>query len=121
MDGKMYVLTHGRGYIQQYDPDKQDKDNYVKVVGSGTNGRCADGTLANLCPIIAMSVFVDEFGTIFFNDMGVIRFKDRDGKIQTLAGQPRNFGVGQNPLSARFSRVNYFDVDSANNDVSLFN
>ena len=118
MDGKMYSLKQGRSVIQRYNPTN---NLFETVVGNGTNGRCVDGTLWNACPVIAMSIFVDEFGTIFFNDMGVIRFKDQDGKIQTLAGQPRNFGVGQNPLSARFSRVNYFDVDSSNNDVYLTN
>ena len=118
MDGKMYNLRQGRALIQKYNPTN---NSYETVVGNGTNGRCADGTTALSCPIIAMSVFVDEFGTIFFNDMGVIRFKDQDGKIQTLAGQPRNFGIGQNPLSARYSRINYFDIDSSNNDVYLTN
>lgn len=119
MDGKLYSLRQGRFAVDVYNPATNTFD---LALGNGfSNGRCVDGTLSNACPIIAMSAFVDEYGTIFFNDMGVIRFKDKDGKIQTLAGQPRNFGEGQNPLSARYSMINVFDVDTSNQDLYVSN
>jgi hypothetical protein len=118
MDGKIYVLRQGRYAIDVYNPSN---NSFERVLGNGTNGRCADGTASNSCPIIAMSIFVDEYGTLFFNDMGVIRFKDKDGKVQTLAGQPRDFGVGQNPLSARYSMINVFDVDTPTQDLYVSN
>lgn len=66
-----------------------------------------------------MSAYVNEFGRVYFLDMGVIRYIDDQGLVRTLAGQPRNFGVGYNPLSARFSRIDHITVNS--NDVYVGN
>jgi hypothetical protein len=66
-----------------------------------------------------MSAFVNQFGQVYFLEMGVIRYVDSSGLVRTLAGQPRNSGVGSNPLSARFSQINHFAA--ANNDVYIGN
>ncbi len=108
LDGKLYLLTHQRHSMHVYDPVG---NTWTQILGSGTNGRCADGTAALSCNVYVMSAFVSEFGKIYFLDMGVIRYVDDSGNVQTIAGQPRNFGVGENPISARYSQINYFDID----------
>ena len=56
-------------------------------------------------------IYINEFGNIYFVDMGVIRFVDSSGNVQTIAGQPRNFGIGHDPKSARYSKIAFFDLD----------
>lgn len=115
-DGKIYVLNQGRSSILRYNPSTNIFD---RIAGNNSNGRCIDGTLATDCPIVAMSAFVNEFGKIYFVDLGVIRTVDSDGKVQTIAGQPRNFGAGFNPLSARYSQISFFEVN--NDDIYVSN
>ena len=57
------------------------------------------------------SAFVNEFGKVYFYDLGVIRTIADDGTVQSLAGQPRNFGAGFSPLVARYNTLEFFDVD----------
>jgi large repetitive protein len=107
LNGKIYVLPQGRARLQEYNPST---NTFTNVLGNGSIGRCADGTAALSCPMTVMSAFVNEFGKIFFLDMGVIRTVDTDGNVQTLAGQPRNFGIGSNPISARYSMIAFFSA-----------
>ena len=116
LDGNIYVLWHGRGTIRKYDPVT---NTFVTVVGNGVNGRCDDGTPALSCPMVAMSAFVTEFGRIYFVDLGVLRTVDSSGLVQTIGGQPRNFGVGYNPISARYSQIAFFEKNG--NDVYVKN
>jgi hypothetical protein len=116
LDGKIYLLPQGRAYLQRYNPVT---NLYENIIGNGTSGRCVDGTPAASCPMIVMSAFINEFGKIFFLDMGVIRTIDQNGNVQTIAGQPRNYGIGSNPISARFSKIAFFDVSG--NDVYVQN
>lgn len=114
-DGKIYVLQHGRTGIFKY---IESENRFEKILGSTLNGRCEDGTPALSCPVIAMSVYVNEFGKVYFLDMGVIRTIDQEGNVRTIAGQPRNFGIGENPISARYSQLNYFDLAGDNVYIS---
>lgn len=116
MDGNIYVLNQGRQTLTKYIPGS---NTFQIVLGSTANGRCADGTPATTCKTVIMSAFVTEFGKIYFIDLGVLRTVDNSGNVQTVAGQPRNFGVGFNPVSARFSAINFFDVNG--NDVYVRN
>lgn len=117
LDGQIYVLHHGRSVLKKYNPLTQ---NFEDVVGTiNQNGRCVDGTPALKCNAVIMSAFVNEFGKIYFVDLGVIRTIDSNGLVQSLVGQPRNFGIGYNPLSARFSQISFFEI--ANNDVYIKN
>lgn len=116
LDGKIYLLEQGRAYLKRYNPTTNLFEN---ILGNGTSGRCIDGTPALSCPVIVMSAFINEFGIIYFLDMGVIRTIDQSGKVQTLAGQPRNYGIGSNPISARFSKIAFFDISG--DDVYIQN
>lgn len=106
LDGNIYVLNQGRGSLKKYNAATNTFDT---VLGNGVNGRCEDGTAALSCPVVVMAAFVSEFGRIYFVDLGVIRTVDSSGLVQTIAGQPRNFGVGHNPISARYSQVAFFE------------
>ncbi len=107
LDGNIYNLVHGRSVLTRYNSVTNAWD--VVLGTSGTIGRCEDGTMATSCNVTVLSAFVSEFGKIYFVDMGVIRTIDNNGKVQTIAGQPRNFGVGFNPISSRYSLINFFD------------
>lgn len=109
MDGNIYVLNQGRATLTKYNPGT---NTFQNVLGSGSNGRCDDGTVATACKVVIMSAFVSEFGKIYFVDLGVLRTVDATtNTVQTVAGQPRNFGVGFNPVSARYSQINFFDMN----------
>lgn len=108
MDGNIYVMLHGRQTLYRYNPAN---NTFQTVLGGSGTGRCADGTPATACKAVIMSAFVSEFGRIYFLDLGVLRMVDSNGTVQTIAGQPRNFGVGFNPLSARYSQINFFDMN----------
>lgn len=116
LDGKIYLLVQGRGYLSRYNPTT---NAYENILGNGTSGRCPDGTPALSCSAIIMSAFINEYGKVYFVDMGVIRTVDQAGLVQTLAGQPRNYGIGANPISARYSKIAFFNVSG--NDVYVTN
>lgn len=116
LDGNIYVLNQGRGSLKKYNAATNTFDT---VLGNGVNGRCEDGTPALSCPVVVMAAFVSEFGRIYFVDLGVIRTVDSSGLVQTIAGQPRNFGVGFNPISARYSQVAFFE--KAGDDIYVKN
>lgn len=117
LDGNIYTLLQGRATLTKYNPVT---NTFVNVVGvTGVNGRCVDGTPATSCKAVIMAAFVTEFGKIYFIDLGVLRTVDSAGNVQTVAGQPRNFGIGFNPMSARYSDVYFFEVNG--NDVYVRN
>jgi hypothetical protein len=116
MDGQIYALWHGRTTVKKY---IKATNTWQTVAGNGTAGRCADNTIATSCSGIFMSAFVNSLGTVYLMDMGVVRYIDSNGKIQTLFGQRRDFGVGYSPLSSRLSLLNSFALNG--NDVYLMN
>ncbi len=106
MNGKIYTNSMYH-QILEYD---ENTNSFISKAGVyNTSGRCSDGSLATTCNLNAKSIFVDRFGKIFFNDLGVFRTIDNEGRVQTIAGQARNFGVGENPLAARYSNIYFFD------------
>jgi hypothetical protein len=116
LDGQIYALWHGRTTIKKY---IKASNTWTTILGTGIAGRCADGTAALTCNGIFMSAFINSLGTLYFIDMGVIRYIDSNGKVQTLFGQRRDFGIGYSPLSSRFSLLNSFALNG--NDVYLVN
>ncbi len=100
MDGQMYV-TVARSYMNRNNFD----GTYTRILGSGTRGECADGTLATACNMDIYGVFVDKNGKVYFNDRGRIRTLDADGKVVTIFGQGYSYGDGVNAVNARFGNV----------------
>ncbi|MFG1504372.1 tandem-95 repeat protein [Halobacteriovorax sp. ZH5_bin.2] len=100
MDGKSYV-TVARSYMNRNNFD----GTYTRILGSGTLGECADGTLATACNMDIYSVFVDKNGKVYFNDRGRIRTLDEEGKVVTIFGQSQSYGDNVNAVNARFSNI----------------
>ncbi|MFG1483613.1 Ig-like domain-containing protein [Halobacteriovorax sp. HFRX-2_2] len=100
MDGNSYV-TVARSYMNRNNFD----GTYTRILGSGTLGECADGTLATACNMDIYSVFVDKNGKIYFNDRGRIRTLDEEGKVVTIFGQSQSYGDNVNAVNARFSNI----------------
>jgi len=116
LNGQMYGVWQNRTTIKKYD---KATNTWITILGSGSPGRCIDGTPALNCNGIFMSAFINSFGTLYVIDMGVVRYVDADGNIQTLFGQRRDFGVGYSPLSSRFSLLNSFAVKG--DDIYVMN
>ncbi|WP_412470671.1 tandem-95 repeat protein [Halobacteriovorax sp. RT-2-4] len=100
MDGNSYV-TVARSYMNRNNFD----GTYTRILGSGTLGECADGTLATACNMDIYSVFVDKNGKIYFSDRGKIRTLDNEGKVVTIFGQGQSYGDNVNAVNARFSNI----------------
>lgn len=116
LDGNIYALTHGRSTLMKYN---LASNSFEVILGvTGQVGRCDEDTPALSCNATIMSAFVNEYGKIYFLDLGVIKTVE-SGLVKTVAGQPRNFGIGYNPMSARYSKINFFEV--VGNDVYIKN
>ncbi|WPU66948.1 tandem-95 repeat protein [Peredibacter starrii] len=100
MDGIAYV-SGARSFINRINFD----GTYTRILGQGTRGECADGTLATACMIDIQNFFVTSTGKMYFTDRGVIRTIDSDGKVKSLFGQRLTYGNAVNALNARFSEV----------------
>lgn len=110
-DGKVYVQVIYGTNLYKYDPGTNSLTN---ILGTGVRGYCDDGTLATSCNVTLNATFVNEFGKIYFMDRGVIRYIDDGGLVQSLLGQSRRYGIGSNPLSARFAYLRMFSVGGDN-------
>ncbi len=100
MDGNSYVSV-SRSYMNRNNFD----GTYTRILGSGTRGECADGTLATACNMDIYSVFVDKNGKVYFNDRGRIRTLDEEGKVVTIFGQGLSYGDNVNAINARFNNI----------------
>jgi hypothetical protein len=83
--------------------------NWNRVVGTGGQGQCNDGTPATSCAIDLYTFYIGENEQIYFVDRGRIRTVDASGNILTLFGQSRSYGDGGNPASARFNNIIWMD------------
>lgn len=104
MDGNLYHMI-GRSYVNRINFDGTN----TRVLGSGTQGECPDGTPATSCNMTVSDIFVDQNGKIYFVDGGAIRTVEENGNVYTLAGQRRNYGNGVNALNARFDAPLWID------------
>ncbi|WP_408095930.1 Ig-like domain-containing protein [Peredibacter sp. HCB2-198] len=102
MNGKVYLMAN-RTYVSSINFD----GTYTRIIGNGTRGECADGTLATACAVDLQNFFISSTGKIYFTDRGVIRTVDDEGKVKTLFGQRLTYGHGVNALNARFSDVGH--------------
>jgi large repetitive protein len=109
MDGEIYSIDTNSRNLSRYNHLTNQFDRIAGL--SDAIGRCPDGTPATQCAMTIKSAFIDRFGKVYIFDLGVIRTIDSNGLVQTIAGQTRSFGVGENPLSARFSAIEFFDIE----------
>lgn len=101
-NGEIYAVHRMANAIYRFDTGS---NQWVRVVGSGTRGSCADGVAATSCAVDIVDGFVDEAGRLYFVDQGRIRMVDGAGNVQTLFGQGVFSGDGEKPLDARFAKI----------------
>jgi hypothetical protein len=98
-DGNIYRVDLAGGAIKKYNVGA---NTWTTLVGTGTQGSCADGTAALSCAIAPMTAFVDASGLLYFVDGGRIRTL-LNGTVTTLYGQPFGFGDGGLATNSRFN------------------
>ncbi len=84
-------------------------NSWVRLLGTGVKGQCADGTAALSCAVDVTDGFVNSQNQIFFLDRGRIRTIDGSGNVLTLFGQSLAFGDGGLAASSRVNEVYWLD------------
>ncbi len=100
MTGELFVMVD-RNFIVKMNFD----GTYTRLLGTGIQGECADGTAATSCNLDIQNLFVTTTGKFYFTDRGVIRTIEDSGNVKTLFGQKLTYGNGVNALNARMSNV----------------
>jgi hypothetical protein len=113
MDGKIYTVTSGA--IRKWDDTTSTN---TLVVGNGS-GVCADGVAALSCKINVSDTFVDSTGKIYWHEKGIIRTRDTNGNVITIAGQNNFYGDGRQAINARFGTIKSLVVKSNGSIVVL--
>ncbi|AHZ85848.1 hypothetical protein Bb109J_c0188 [Bdellovibrio bacteriovorus] len=105
MDGRVYRANRAtENSVSQL----QDDGTWVRVLGTGAQGECADGTDATSCAVALDDVFVDRYGRMFFSARGIIKTVV-NGKVYTLFGQRKDAGDGGSGFDMRLASVTYID------------
>nr|BFD59286.1 hypothetical protein CKG001_13930 [Bdellovibrio sp. CKG001] len=115
MDGKLYGIANGTP-IRVFN---ESTSAFVNVLGASGVGYCEDGTLASACRMLIYDAFIDANSKIYWNDWGVIRTLDQDGKVITIAGQHLFFGDGITANSARMDSIAKIALKSTGEVVML--
>ncbi len=109
-DGKVYGFQRDVARIRQL---AFGGTTWTTLVGhaSAEPGNCADDTLATSCRIEPNAVFVQDNGTIYWMERGMIRLLDSNSRVQTIYG--RGFSRDSNLLATsdrlgKVSRINYW-------------
>lgn len=92
---------------------------WVRQIGTGTTGQCADGTQALACAVDITDAFVTADNVPFFVDRNVIRAVGTDGAVVTVFGQSKSKGDGGDPLIARFNQIDFLDVWGPNDTIVI--
>lgn len=115
MDGRVYRSNRStENGVSQL----QDDGTWIRVLGTGVQGECADGTDATSCPVALDDVFVDRYGRIFFSARGIIRTVV-NGKVYSLFGQRKDAGDGGSGFDMRMASVTYIDHGAGDGVVLL--
>ncbi len=116
--GNLFAFSRLEASIKKLDPKTQ---SWLKVLGTGINGQCPDGTQASACAVDLQSVFVGLQNQIYFADRGRIRTITDRNEVISIIGQSFSFGDGGLATSARFGQINYIEQDSNHNIIVLDN
>ena len=112
-DGKVYAFSQDWG-VKVYN---SATNTYSMVYGSGSNGSCADNTLALSCNSFVTDLFVTREGKIYVIDKGRVRIIDDSGRVQTIFGQSIDYGQGLNAQSARFGVLDILRQNPTSGEV----
>ena len=92
-DGNLYVLSYS-GDTGKYN---YATNNWTTLVGNGTVGTCADGTVADLVRLEPQLRIRDGLGPALLCRPRKIRTINSSGQVVTIMGQPFNFGDEEIP------------------------
>lgn len=99
--GNLYTFNRLHSVLYKYRPGTND---FVRILGSGGRGQCADGTAALSCELDLASVFIANDNTIYFASAGKIRYLNPlDQKVYTLYGQGMSSGDDGLGINARLT------------------
>lgn len=115
MDGRVYRANR---YTDNSVNQLQDDGSWLRVLGTGAAGECADGTDATSCPVALDDVFVDRYGRMFFSTRGIIKTVVA-GKVYTLFGQRKDAGDGGTGFDMRMASLFYIDHGVGDNVLLL--
>lgn len=118
-DGRTYHLNNQVAWAIQISRYDAASNTNIRVLGSGAQGICSDGTPATSCNSNINDIFVTATGKIFFIDNGLVRVVDDSGNVQTLYGQTKTFGDYGLAQDARFNHVPYIG-HGVGDDVILY-
>lgn len=103
-NGQMYGFdTFDTNGVFKYVP----ASGWVRILGTGAKGQCADGTPALSCSVQVTDIFINAQEQLFFIDRGRIRTIDNSGSVLTLFGQSLAYGDGGFAASARINNVQW--------------
>jgi len=102
MNGQTYNIFLRR-YVNRVNYD----GTHTRILGTGTQGQCDDGTGPLSCNMDIQDIFVTPDEKIYFVDGGLIRTIDEDGLVKTLFGQRATFGDGVNAITSRFEQISF--------------
>lgn len=112
--GDLYTFNEICRRVYKLNPDT---NTWTPIFGSGTSGRCPDGTAALSCANGIDDVFVDSNDQLYILDNGMIRTLV-NGQILTLFGQPLSAEDATNPLAIRFPEIQQI-APSADNKIVI--
>lgn len=102
LDGNLYAYSkYGNNGAWKY--NSGSPGSWTKILGNpdNQNGSCDDNTPALSCRTYIHDFFVQENGTIYFLDAGLIRTITPSGNVATLMGQRSINAMSGSPLIAR--------------------
>ncbi|MBS1963263.1 MAG: hypothetical protein JST04_13695 [Bdellovibrionales bacterium] len=102
-DGRLLSIDRISAVVKVFDTATA---SFTTILGTGTSGVCADGTVATSCAIDVSDAFSDATGKIYFLERGKIRTIDQSNTVQTVMGSGFTTGDGGPATSARLGIVN---------------
>ena len=115
-DGNTYYIGGNGTNIKKW---YKSTSTWTVVAGSASKGTCADGTAATSCSMTPANLFVASNGTLYFTELGRIRYIDSSNTVKTLTGQSQTSGDGALALNARLGSVGSVDKTGSNRYVFL--
>lgn len=108
-DGSILHINSGLPWGIQVSRYDAATNTNVKILGSGAQGYCSDGTAALSCNLMLSDIFITAAGKMFFIDNGLVRVVDEAGLVQTLYGQTKTYGDYGLAQDARFHSIGNID------------
>jgi hypothetical protein len=117
-DGTLFQVSRAASTIRKFDPSTQ---TFSTIVGTGSNGTCADGTLATSCAVDPSDAFTDANGKFYYYERGKIRTVDQSNLVYTVTGSGLFTGDGGLATYARIGSITHLQLwNSGSGDNVIF-